>query len=234
MAARRLIVNADDFGRSHGINQGIIKTHERGIVTSASLMVRWPAAVEAAGYARTHRELGLGLHLDFSEWVYRNRAWQPLYEVVSLENMAAVADEVRRQLSVFRDLAGANPTHLDSHQHVHREEPVRSILIELGEELAVPVRHYCEYVRYCGSFYGQTTDGAPLHEAISVAGLTRILAALPPGVVELGCHPGEGNDSGSVYCSERALETGVLCDPLVRAAITEMRIDLCSFKDVTI
>ena len=41
---RHLIVNADDFGQSAGINRGIIEAHEHGIVTSTSLMVRWPAA----------------------------------------------------------------------------------------------------------------------------------------------------------------------------------------------
>lgn len=232
MEARRLIVNADDFGRSHGINHGIRRAHERGIVTSASLMVRWPAAVEAAGYGRTHRQLSLGLHVDLGEWVCRNDTWEPLYEVASPKDAAAVADEVRRQLSAFRRLVGANPTHLDSHQHVHREEPLRTVLRELGHELAVPVRHYSQDVRYCPAFYGQTAEGALLHEAITVAALTRILAALPPGITELGCHPGDEAEAESTYCTERVLEADVLCDPLVRAALAEMRIALCSFKDV--
>ena len=46
-APRSLIVNADDFGQSRGVNRGVIEAHERGIVTSASLMVRWPAAESA-------------------------------------------------------------------------------------------------------------------------------------------------------------------------------------------
>ena len=50
--SRRLIVNADDFGRTDGVNRGIITAHERGIVTAATLMVRWPAAVRAGAYAR--------------------------------------------------------------------------------------------------------------------------------------------------------------------------------------
>ena len=49
------IVNADDFGQSPGITRGVIAAHERGIVTSASLMVRWPSANEAAAYARPGR-----------------------------------------------------------------------------------------------------------------------------------------------------------------------------------
>ena len=61
---RFLIVNADDFGQSHGINEGIIAAHEKGIVTSASLMVRYPAASEAASYAQKNPRLSVGLHVD--------------------------------------------------------------------------------------------------------------------------------------------------------------------------
>ena len=48
MSERILVVNADDFGQSEGVNRGIIEAHTNGIVTSASLMVRWPAAREAS------------------------------------------------------------------------------------------------------------------------------------------------------------------------------------------
>ena len=54
---RFLIVNADDFGLSEGVNRGIIEAHERGIVTSASLMVLKPAAASAAAYGREHLRL---------------------------------------------------------------------------------------------------------------------------------------------------------------------------------
>ena len=64
---RTLIVNADDFGRSAEINAGIVQAHRDGIVTSASLMVRWPAAVGAAAYARERPDLALGLHFDLGE-----------------------------------------------------------------------------------------------------------------------------------------------------------------------
>ena len=54
---RLLIVNADDFGQTAGVNRGVIEAHDRGIVTSASLMVRWPAAAEAASFARARPAL---------------------------------------------------------------------------------------------------------------------------------------------------------------------------------
>ena len=120
MAARRLlIVNADDFGQSAGVNRGIIAAHERGIVTRASLMVRWPTATAAAAYARGNPRFGVGLHLDLGEWTYRDGAWPALYEVVSLQDAHAIAEEVSRQLAAFREIVGRDPTHLDSHQHVH-------------------------------------------------------------------------------------------------------------------
>lgn len=60
---RRLIVNADDFGRSSSINQAVIHAHREGILTSASLMVNEPACAEAVALARENPRLGVGLHL---------------------------------------------------------------------------------------------------------------------------------------------------------------------------
>src|SRR2546421_12651751 len=91
-----LIVNADDFGLSPGVNRGIIKAHEQGIVTSASLMVRWPAAGAAAVYSREHPGLSIGLHVDLGEWVFREDNWDCLYEVVRLADSAGVAHETDR------------------------------------------------------------------------------------------------------------------------------------------
>ena len=232
VAKRRLIVNADDFGQSPGVNRGIIRAHERGIVTSASLMVRWPGADEAAAYAREHPRLGVGLHLDLGEWVCRGGTWEPLYEVVKVGDAAAVAVEVARQLAVFVHLVGREPTHLDSHQHTHRREPARSLVVEAARRLAVPLRHFSPAVRYCGEFYGQADDGAPLPDVLSVENLARILASLPPGYVELACHPGEGNDLETMYARERDEEVRILCDPRVRETLAAGAIELCTFADV--
>jgi predicted glycoside hydrolase/deacetylase ChbG (UPF0249 family) len=227
-----LIVNADDFGQSHGINRGIVAAHRSGVVTSASLMVRWPAAPEAAAYAREHPSLSLGMHVDLGEKVFREGEWVPVYSVVPLQDMSAITAEVSRQLDIFRRLMGRDPSHLDSHQHVHLREPVRTILVDIARQLGLPLRHCCPNVCYRGNFYGQTAEGTPLPEAISVHGLIHILETLPPGCTELGCHPADGCDLDTMYRSERLDELRVLCDPRVRTAIQSMGIELRSFKDL--
>jgi predicted glycoside hydrolase/deacetylase ChbG (UPF0249 family) len=229
-----LIVNADDFGQSPGVNRGIIAAHERGVVTSASLMVRWPAAAAAAAYGRAHPRFCLGLHLDLGEWTYRGETWVPVYEVVPAEDVGAVADEVERQLATFRDLTGCDPTHIDSHQHAHLEEPVHSVVMEAARRLGVPVRNCDPVVRYCGDFYGQTAEGTPLPDILSVERLLRILAGLAPGVTELCCHPGEGGDLDTLYRDERVQEVCVLCDPRVRDSLPGLGIELRSFHDLAV
>ncbi len=229
---RYLIVNADDFGLSPGVNRGIVRAHEQGIVTSASLMVRGPAAAEAANYARAHPRLSVGLHVDLAEWVYREGEWVPRYQVVPPDDQGAASREVARQLEAFRQLLGTNPTHLDSHQHVHRQEPVLSILRRLAEQLSVPLRGFTPAVHYCGDFYGQTGEGDPYPEGISLAGLLKTLSSLPAGVTELGCHPGDDENLDSVYRLERGQEVKTLCDPSVRAAVGRLQIQLCSFADL--
>jgi predicted glycoside hydrolase/deacetylase ChbG (UPF0249 family) len=224
---RILIVNADDFGRSPGVNAGVVAAHEHGIVTSASLMVRWPAAVEAAAYARRRPSFAVGLHLDLGEWQREDGDWKPVYEVVDVDDVSAVSDELRRQLSAFETLVRAPPTHLDSHQHVHRTEPVRSVLAEAGAKLGVPVRDLTPHASYSGHFYG---DGSP--DATAVESLVALLESLGPGVTELGCHPGSAPDFPTSYGEQRRREVETLCDPRVRATLQALRIELRSFADV--
>jgi chitin disaccharide deacetylase len=230
---RRLIVNADDFGRSHGINRGVFAAHGNGIVTSASLMVRWPAAADAVAYARAEPDLSLGLHLDLAEWIYTAGDWRPVYEVVDQRDPVAVRAEVWRQIERFDHLYGAYPTHIDSHQHVHRSEPVRSVVLEVAAELGVVLRGEDARVAYCGDFHGQNGRAEAIREAITTEALIAIVTATGTGTTEVACHPGRDDESGSVYAAERDAEVGVLCDPAVRAAIEARNLSLVSFREVT-
>lgn len=231
---RRLIVNADDFGLSQGVNRGIIEAHRDGIVTSASLMVRWPAATAAAELSRANPALGIGLHVDLGEWYWTDGDWPARYEVVDLTDPAAVSAEVEAQVTRFQDLMRRPPTHIDSHQHVHHDPVIRPMLVGLGERFGIPIRAVprrdgTEPIRYCGEFYGQDGRGYPVPEAITAEALVRIIDALPDGTTEIACHAGYGDDLNTTYADERALEVRALCDPRVRVAIEANGIDLCTF-----
>jgi chitin disaccharide deacetylase len=230
---RILIVNADDFGLSGGVNRGVARAHDEGIVTSTSAMVRRDAIDEAAQLARERPKLSVGLHVDLSEWVFHDGDWVPLYEVVVAEDRAAVEAEVAAQLASFVSLFGRQPTHLDSHQHRHLDEPVRSVVVETGRRLGIPVRGCTPGIEYRGDFYGQIGTGEPFPEAITVDALLRLLTSLPEGVTELGCHPAVEPVEGSSYSSERPVELGVLCDSRVRAAVRSEDIELVSFGELS-
>jgi predicted glycoside hydrolase/deacetylase ChbG (UPF0249 family) len=220
-ARAHLVVNADDLGYSAGVNRGIFEAHLRGIVTSASLMVRRPAAAAAAADAPPG--LGLGLHVDLGEWVFEDGDWIA-HDVV----VADVPGEVARQLERFRELVGRDPTHLDSHQHVHRTEPARSAVLAVGAELDVPVRHESG-VRYRGDFYGQDDEGSPHPELLQPERLEALLLALPDGATELCCHPGYADGLVSPYAAEREQELDALCNPRLRPLLLDAGIELVSF-----
>lgn len=225
---RELVVNADDFGLSLGVNQGIARAHLEGIVTSASLMVRQPAAEAAAGLAHELPKLGVGLHVDLAEWGYRPSGWTRLYTFVDDHDELAVAHEVEHQLALFENLLGRPPDHLDSHQHTHRSEPLRSILDRIATELDVPLRHHSLF-RYVGGFYGQSREGTPLLNAISPRGLLAAIAERPDGAIELCCHPAAQLDFQSSYGQERLQELNTLCDLAVREAHSASGFRLDSF-----
>ena len=233
-AVRKVIVNADDFGLSRGVNRGIIEAHERGILTSTSFMVRQPAAEEAAEYARANPSLGVGLHVDLGEWVCIRGHWMMRYEVVRIDDkFPRFLDEIHRQLDRFRALVGREPSHIDSHQHFHRREPVRSGLSRIAVELALPLREMTPHIRYCGHFYGQSGTGDSYPELVNTDSLTRTLQRLPEGITELGCHPAADLDFKSAYARERLLEFASLCDSGVRESVVALGIKLVSFHDLT-
>jgi predicted glycoside hydrolase/deacetylase ChbG (UPF0249 family) len=219
MTRTLLIVNGDDFGCTTGVNRGIAEAHERGILTSASLMVNRPAAAEAAAYAMERAELDVGLHVELRRWRLPVRLVQAL-----------ATKELRSQLGRFRRLLGRDPSHLDSHHNVHRAEPLRPLFAALADELGVPLRHFSGDVHFCGDFYGHDGHGRPEEEAIQPDTLVELLRTLGPGVTELGTHPGYAEGLREWYRAERVQEVRTLCDPRVREAIERIGIELVDFR----
>jgi chitin disaccharide deacetylase len=123
---------------------------------------------------------------------------------------------------------GHDPSHLDSHQHVHREEPVRSMLRTRATQLGVRMRDE-PGIAYTGAFYGQSGKGTPYPEGIKVEALMRIISELPEGITELGCHPGLDRRLDSSYRLERLEEVDTLCHPRIKAAVARAGVSLRSF-----
>jgi len=230
-ALTTLIVNADDFGYSEGVNRGILEAHEHGIVTSASLMVNRRAATQAAVYARQHDELDLGLHVELRRWRVRWRPWPSNGSERRLA--AAVTRDVAEQLDRFRRLVGRDPTHLDSHHHRHRIDSLRPVFMSLAQELQIPLRQFDPLIRFCGYFYGQA-DGRPNHEAITPRALIELLEGLPLGVTELCSHPGYTDGLKDWYREERVQEVRTLCHPSVSEAIERLGITLTTFRELAV
>jgi len=210
-----LIVTADDFGMSRGINLGIVRAHRGGILTSASLLVNRPASEEAAALGRECPTLSLGLHLELDP-----------------THPARVPAELEHQVASFQQLVGGLPTHLDSHHDVHRDPRVLPHVLEWAQRARVPVRGYSD-VRHLSKFYGQW--GGETHlEQIRVEALLRLLdAEVGAGVTELTCHPGFAERGlRSSYVAERAAELRTLCDPGLRRALRERGIRLIGFREL--
>ncbi len=231
-SARQLIVNADDFGLSPLTNAGIMQCRKDGILTSASLMVRAPAARQAVELWRNDGHMSLGLHVELGEWMFASGEWNALYEVVPTHEPASVRDEIYRQLDQFRQLTGTNPTHLDSHQHVHRGPAAGIEMRRLAQDLGVVLRGADPRVRFWGAFFGQNERLEPRPENISVEGMLWILEKLEEGVTELSSHPGLDTAINSHYRDERIIEVHTLCDPAVHKAIKAGGIRLVSFTDL--
>lgn len=251
MSGKRLIVNADDFGRTAGINRGILAAHAKGIVTSTTMMVNYPAAVEAAQMAGEYTQLGLGLHLALTGGAPTLPA-ERVRTLVDGEGRlparpdglagadpAEVLAEARAQLARFRALVGRDPTHFDSHHHSHRVEAVFEALMTLAWETGLPVRNGGHGMRdrlrkegvpttdrFVEGFYG---------EGATLAHLLQIIDAVEPGTTELMCHPAYVDEelrAGSSYADVRADELAALTHRDARQAVQASGIKLVTFRDL--
>jgi predicted glycoside hydrolase/deacetylase ChbG (UPF0249 family) len=218
---RHVIVNADDFGASTGTNRGIVECHARGVLTSTSMMVTGAAVEEAVELSRAHPQLAVGLHWDVIGEDERD---------FDLDDEGAVREEFAAQLQRFHELTGKPPTHIDSHRHLHLDDSVRELFVELAAPVAVPLRGDGR-VRFVGNFYAQWEWGVTELEHVGVAALQQIIREeVREGWTELSCHPGYVTDDYlPMYRHEREAELRTLTDPRIRATIEDLGIGLESY-----
>jgi len=150
-ARRRLIVNADDFGRSSSINTAVIRAHREGILTTASLMVNEPACDEAVALAKQNPKLGVGLHLA----LLCGRSALPPEKIPGLVNengeftnspfgagcsyffrpglRSQLESEIGAQFERFH-ATGLQLDHVNGHLHLHLHPVVFGILLRRAPE----------------------------------------------------------------------------------------------------
>ena len=150
------IINGDDFGLTPGVNLGILDTYLAGCLSSTTLLVNAAETEHAAGIAREHPGLGVGLHFNLT-------LGKPILDVQKIPTLVDahglfygrvrlarrlflgqvrrehIALELQAQFERMQDL-GLQPTHVDSHQHVHGFPPVFDAVASLCQERKLPMR----------------------------------------------------------------------------------------------
>jgi hopanoid biosynthesis associated protein HpnK len=183
---KQLIVNADDFGLTRGVNQGIIRAHREGILTSATLMATAREFDHAVALALANPELGVGCHLV----LVGGRAVAPAEAVSSLADRdgklpsslalfaarvsvgrvrpSEIERELRAQIEKIRG-AGIEPSHVDTHKHTHVHPVVMEAVGRVVREYGIKrIRNPIENLRDSWNGVGLSTRLAP-------AGIVRVV-----------------------------------------------------------
>lgn len=149
----KLIINSDDFGYSNGINQGIIKSHQQGVLTSTTLMANQAGFTEAVSLSQKNPQLGIGVHLTLTHGYPLLKNLTSLVDQEGrfisrrsvLENplqidLEELYEEWKAQIIKVKE-AGINITHLDSHHYMHSMGKNYQVAEQLAKEFDVPIRN---------------------------------------------------------------------------------------------
>ncbi|WP_405156676.1 carbohydrate deacetylase [Paenibacillus sp. FSL K6-0108] len=207
--SKQVIINADDFGLSPGVNQGIIQAYQAGGITSTSMMVNMPGFDHALSLAKSLPDLGIGLHFNLT---YGRPVSDPAFvpslvkpdgsfhqcQCGFIRDVADIAKELDAQWNVLVQ-APLSPTHLDSHQLLHQNDPIIfQIMAEKAVRENIPLRR--SQVRHASPDMPppRMTDTILLDTYGDHEGLQRLLLylyTLQDGITEIVCHPGYVDDA---------------------------------------
>jgi chitin disaccharide deacetylase len=151
----RLILNADDFGLTPGINRAIAELHTTGVLTSATLMANGPAFEDATAIARANPTLGVGCHIVLTDGIPISppesiptllgpdrRSFRPsLIDFIQALlrnriNQEEIAREILAQIQKLQE-AGIKITHIDTHKHTHLFPSIARPLLHIAERTSI-------------------------------------------------------------------------------------------------
>ena len=183
--ARTLVVNADDFGFTRDVNEGIVAAHRQGILTATTLMANGAAFGHAIELASANPTLDIGCHLVLVGGPSLSRPGEPLpatvgdlLKAVGLRRLA-IYSELRAQIERIL-AAGIRPLHLDTHKHTHLLPPVLEAVARLSEEYTIP------WVRRPFDF-PLSPDGAPWSKRAVSRGLGLLRRRFAKVLTAHGC-----------------------------------------------
>ncbi len=158
--ARRLIINADDFGSSPQVNEAVERAHTKGVLTSATIMTNMSGFEDAVSVAKRLPRLGVGVHLNLfkSGPVSDDSRVECLvdsqgsfrYSPRTLAFLATFCHKIRKAIKIEMSAqiqrlidSGMHPTHIDSHKHLHCFGAVYPIVCSLAKRFAISAVRYC-------------------------------------------------------------------------------------------
>jgi predicted glycoside hydrolase/deacetylase ChbG (UPF0249 family) len=216
-----VIINADDFGYSKGINKGILEALNRNAITSTSVMVYGNAADETLKLGDI-RNISVGLHLHMEKAIPNAQ------------------HEFDTQIRIFKELLGRMPDHIDVHRPRSSDmKQIRPLLEEYSKVNNVPVRELGHAVSIKEFFGIDVKDNKEVDpERVSVKNLIRILENLEDGVSEIMTHIGYSDDELrglNSYSDLREVELKTLTSFEVREYISNKdNLKLVSWNDAPI
>jgi predicted glycoside hydrolase/deacetylase ChbG (UPF0249 family) len=247
---KRLVVNADDFGFTADVNEGIVEAHQRGILTSTTLMANGAAFDDAVRLASQNPALDVGCHLVLIGGLSALPPHQPLPSSVPhllaaiVSRRIALHDELAAQVRKIL-AAGVSPTHLDTHKHTHLAPPVLDAVARIAQEFNIPwVRRPFEipffrrrFHRVLGRSHCRTTDhfiGFQLTGRFRAPELVQLIRDLPDGTTEFMCHPGrcraELRNAATRLKESREQELLALISPQARQALADSQVQLVNYR----
>jgi len=254
-AARRLIVNADDFGFTRDVNRGIIDAHRNGILTSTTLMANGAAFEDAVELALATPSLDVGVHLTLVGGPGQPPTVTALLKELALGRVHAY-EELAAQLGRIT-AAGIAPTHLDTHKHTHLWPGVLDAVLRVAREFGVEwVRAPFDYPAAPESWKTRSlrllepgfrrkiaakgikvTDrfaGFSMTGTFGTADLAGLIERLPDGMTEFMCHPGYCTDelraARTRLKESRERELNALVSAEVREALVRAGVELTSYR----
>lgn len=233
----RIIFNADDFGLSKGVNEGILHCYQSGAITSASLMTNTLFFEDAVALIHQHNLSNIGLHVNLTEFKSILTSHKTIVDGQG-NFMRNIADSKQIEYAeVYAEIeaqyqkalhAGVKITHLDSHHHVHMSYALRKPFITFAKKHHLPLRKIKFFTRnplrwlefkmdtQKVNYYTDYFSADFYDKTVTLEALEAIFKKYTKGTLEIMCHPGYVDTENGIYNKQRETELNILISSQIR------------------